>query len=274
MIDDALKIGKEVAEALKKTAEADKPAEQSPVPAEKKEEPVVESVVEEKVEEDPNALSVSQRVQDRIDALTERMIEKDRKIAELEARTPQVKTEATEEPKVTVEQLQALMADESQKQFHPWAISKLIEIKAEETQTKSDQRAQMFNAQKEAYDKAKEEYPDMADVSTELWQKANEIYLKKGLGRDPDGQYMAAVLAAKELGISNTAKEDITESKKADKEIAKRSLATVSKKSVTTRVDELAKLEKEAQEKGMKGPALNKYLAELEKDRRLRKQNK
>jgi len=226
----------------------------------------------EQTTEDPNALSVSQRVQDRIDALTERMIAKDKKIAELEARAPQARTETTE-TKVTKEQLLALLNDDTQKQYHAWAIDKLTDLKAEEQQKKSEQMSRMFSAQKDSYEKSKEEYPDMADTTSELWAKANEIYIKKHLANDPDGQYMAALLAAKELGIQGEAKVDITAStKKADKEITKKSLATVSKKSITTRADELTKLEKAATESGKFGtPEWNKYLLELERDRRAKK---
>jgi len=228
-----------------------------------------EQTTEETEEEDPNALSVSQRVQDRIDALTERMIAKDKRIAELEARQPRAETA---EPKVTLEQLDVILNDPLQAEWHPWARKKERDLIIEEAEKKSEMKAQVFNAQKSSYERAKAEFPDMADTTSELWAKANEIYIKKNYQNDPDGQYMAALLAAKELGVQGETKTDITTSKKADKEITKKSLATVSKKSITTRADELAKLEKAANESGKFGtPAWNKYLLELEKDRRAKR---
>ena len=87
----------------------------------------------------------------------------------------------------------------------------------------------------------------MGDASSALWQKANEIYVKKGLAKDTDGQYIAAVLASREIEKTTPKKEEVSDEvlqKRLDKEVGKKSLATVSKKVVTSTEDVLAKLEK------------------------------
>ena len=113
----------------------------------------------------------------------------------------------------------------------------------------------------------------MADTSSEQWQRANEIYMKRGLQKDPDGQYIAASLAYIELEKKYAESKPSTEilEKRLAKEAGKKSLATVSRKIVATSEDALATLEKAAMGTRSGSPEWNKYLAEVEKDRLAKK---
>lgn len=233
----------------------------------------VEVKEEEKVEEAP---TLSERAQARIDGLIERQIEKDKKIAELEKKLETVKPEPKADPEFTKEQLLNFLADDNLTAGQrAWVTDKLTDLKVEEKLGKFQETAKFETAQASSYERAKVDFPEMADIKSEFWQKANEIYLRKNLKHDPDGQYTAAALAKVELDkkiVKTETSQEILQ-KRLDKEAGKKGLATVSKKTVISTDDILQKLEKEATGKKPGSPEWNKYLAEMERIR-LAKKNK
>ena len=233
-------------------------------------EPEAKPVAEVKKDE----FTPSERVQARFDALTERLIEKDKKLAELEKKieavTPKPETEATDE------QIQALLNDPSQTQYHGWAANELARRQSSRTEQNIMQKLQMQSQVTRSYEAAKAEFPDIADKTTALWAKANEIYIAKGLDRDPDGQYIAALLASRLIPkpeVADTVSAEVSE-KRVGKEAAKKGLVQVSKKVVATPEDRIAKLEKEAFTAGAGSHQMINYLRELENDRLAKKKLK
>jgi len=234
---------------------------------------VVEEVVKEveKVEAKDEPPLLSARAQARIDSLIERTIDKEKKIAELEKKIDALSgTKEVAEPVYSKDQLLALIADDTQKQYHAWAIDKLTDIKTQEVVGKFQKETKMTSEVQSSYSKAKEEFPEMADASSALWLRANEIYVKKNLSNDPDGQYVAAVLASREIEKTAPKKEEVSDEvlqKRLDKEVGKKSLASVSKKVITSSDDVLAKLEKEALGTRSGSSEWMKYLGEMERIR-------
>lgn len=238
-----------------------------------KEEVVLEEKEEEVVEVPPN---LSERAQARIDGLVERVIDKDKKIIELEKKLESLagKPKSDVDPVLTKDQILAFLAgDEVTNSQRAWLTDKLTDIKMDEKLGKRDISEQLKSELVSSYERAKEEYPDMADTKSEMYQRANEIYLRKNLKNDPDGQYIAATLAYRSLEKENSLNKPSNEvlQKRLDKEAGKKGLATVSKKTVINSEDALAKLEKEAITAGANSPLWYKYLAEMEKDRLAKK---
>lgn len=252
----ATEVAVSTPEEVKKAGEAETPkAEATPEakPEVKKEEEAV--------------VKVSPRVQARFDAMTERMIAMGKENAELRAKTeksaPVVQTEVTDE------QIAAILSDPAQVQLHGAAALELSKRAAAREREALERNLKTETMVAASYERAKAEFPDMADTTSELWQKANEIFIRRGFANVPDGQYLAAVLASKEQAGSAPAPEVVE--KQQAKEAAKTGLASVSKKAVTTTADKLATLEKEAFKAGKDSSEMMAYLRELESDRLARK---
>lgn len=230
----------------------------------------VEAVAKPVVEE----VKPSERLQARLDGLTERLYDKEKRISELEKKIEAVQPKA--EPVATDEQIQALLNDPAQAQYHGWAANELARRQGEKTKADILNTIQLQSQTAKSYEAAKAEFPEIADTNSELWKKANEIFIAKGLGRDPDGQYIAAVLASRLIAkpvVEEVVSAEVAE-KRVAKEAGKKGLVQVSKKVVATVEDKLAKLEKEAFTGGAGSPQMIAYLRELESDRLAKKKNK
>jgi hypothetical protein len=201
------------------------------------------------------------RVQARIDGLISLINRQQKQLEELTTKSTQVKED---KPKYTKEELYGILQDPAKQEYHAWAIDQLTDIKISDSMKGFQQNTQIAEAKRSSYDRACDEFPDIVNPDTSLWKLANRIYIEKGLDKLEDGQYIASSLAAQQLGKGKIDNSRMLE-RKLDKERAKKSLAGVTKKVVTSDQSALDKLEKAAVGTKSDSPQWRAYMIAREK---------
>jgi hypothetical protein len=185
-------------------------------------EKIAELEKEKKEAETPKAM---EKIQARIDALTA-------ELHSLREENAELKTKKGGEGKkeYTKEQLYAILLDpERSANDKVWAEDQLIDLKVNEKLNTFSETQQVMNKRQTSTEKAMEAYPEMYNKDpnapkSEIWRRAEEIYITQKLDKVDDGQFLAATLAMQEAGKLKSSEEKIL-SKKLDKEIAKKGLA-------------------------------------------------
>lgn len=198
-------------------------------------------------EEEELSLTSQDRVQARIDGLIELSNRQARELAETKAK---LETVSSGKQEYTKQQVIAILQDDSRSaQDKAWAINELSLMNArevsEERVGKVEARQKTLSANKDSYDKAVDEFPDIAVKHSPLWDLAENIYVKNGLYNVADGQYLAAKLASVELNKATTTNARQL-ANKLGKANAKTALAGTTQKVVSSDQTTLDKLEKAA----------------------------
>lgn len=216
---------------------------------EEKTEATEEKIEDAKEELKDEELTPKQRdkVQARIDELVAKLSEQARIIEELQNKTSKP---PTQNPLWTEEKLIEVLNDENRNNSErAWAQRELNKLDTKKMLQEVVEQQQVAVAMQSSIDKAAEEYPDLLDKTSELWQTANKIYIANNLDRVKDGQYIAAKLAVAQLDLPKITKVAVLQ-KKVDKQNAKTALASGGQKVVVSNTAVFEKIKKAALEKG------------------------
>jgi len=207
--------------AEKKGGEPEKPTEEESKEVEEEQEEVGET----KEELD---LKSQEKVQARINEMTRRLREAERRAEEAEKNVSE-KSDKSRPKSYTLDELRAIKADPNLAQYHAWAEEQIVDLKVEEKLKTFSHATEIQRSHEASLLRAIDEFPDLENKDGALWQKANEIFIRKGWGSNPDGEYDAAVLAYAELNKGKSL-EMASVKRKLDRETAKKGLAGSSKK--------------------------------------------
>jgi len=197
---------------------------------------------------DELSLKERDKVQARIDDLTAKLHEQDRMIAELKSASKPKQED--NKPKWTEEKLIEVLNDPNRSQSEiAWAQRELNKLDTQNMLQGVLDQQRAVTAKQSSIDKAAEQYPDLLDTTSNLWKAANDIYLKQGLDRIEDGQYIAAQLAVAQLNLPALNKTAVLQ-KRVDKQNAKTSLASGGKKVAVNNSSNIDKLRAQAMEAG------------------------
>ena len=198
------------------------------------------------------------RMQERLDEITAENYKLRSQVNELLE-----KPKASANKEVTKEDCYAVLANpDATPEQRAWVTDKLIELRVDEkvggfrqemTTEQKQSTARVASAQK-----ALEDYPELDDNQSEIYQLAEKEYISGRLDRFEDGMEIAAERAAKKLGTSGPTKAQLQ--KKIDRDNKKKGLAAgatkVSTNNATVNYD---KLKAEALKEGYGSAAWQKW---------------